>query len=120
MCEAMLYALPAMQPYHAPMPATTTSPLTRDRAMDLYFMEHRAKLIDLAAFLDRLDRSAPATASPSPTPDFRLEAFKRALAVVSDGRPDRARRILELFSDPTNEPIAKAPMKGALGAYQKS
>jgi hypothetical protein len=108
--------------YDGLMPATITTPLTRDRAMDLYFMEHRAKLIDLAAFLDRLDRSppSPTAASPSSAPDFRLEAFKQALGILSDGRSDRARRVLELFSDPTNEPIAKAPMKGALGAYQKS
>ena len=84
--------------------------------MDLYFMEHRAKLIDLAAFLDRLDRAA----SPTPSPDFRLAAFMQALGILSDGKSDRARRVLELFSDPTTEPIPKAPMKGALGAYQNT
>ena len=95
------------------MPATT-SPLTRDRAIDLYFMEHRAKLIDLAAFLDRLDRT------PAASSDFRLAAFMQGVGILSDGKSDRAKRVLELFSDPTTEPIAKAPMKGALGAYQKT
>jgi len=84
--------------------------------MDLYFMEHRAKLIDLAAFLDRIDR----TPAASSTPDFRLTAFMHGVGILSDGKSDRARRVLELFSDLTTEPIPKAPMKGALGAYQKS
>ena len=96
--------------------STPANFLTRDRAMDLYFMEHRAKLIDIAAFLDRIDRAASAGVSD----DFRLTAFRQALEIVSDGRPERSRRILELFSDPTTEPIARAPMKGALGAYARS
>ena len=30
---------------------------------------------------------------------------------------DRARRIQEIFSDPSLEPVDAAPMKGALGAH---
>jgi hypothetical protein len=90
-------------------------PLPVDRAatLDLYFAEHRAKLLDIAAFLDRLDR-ARATQEPD---DFRLVAFRGALAILGDGRPQRARRILEMLSDPTNDPIASAPAKGAAGAW---
>lgn|SRR5262245_8507764 len=91
------------------------SPLSRSQAIDLYFMEHRAKLIDIAAFLDRVDRAPEASGAKSE--DFRMRAFHDALNILSDGRPHRARRVLELFSDPTLEPIPKAPMKGALGAY---
>ena len=47
--------------------------MTRQKVLDLYFMEARAKLIDLAAFLDRVDR-APRDGR------FRIEAFRRALA----------------------------------------
>lgn len=91
-------------------------PLKRSQAIELYFMEHRAKLIDIAAFLDRLDRAADDLGGER---DFRIRAFHEALVLLSDGKPDRARRVLELFSDPTTEPIPKAPMKGALGAYRK-
>ncbi|MFI4859880.1 MAG: hypothetical protein ACIAXF_04265, partial [Phycisphaerales bacterium JB063] len=53
-----------------------TCPLPRDGVVDRYFMEHRAKLLDLAAFLDRLDRSeAPDDAGE----DFRVEAMQRAI-----------------------------------------
>ncbi len=90
-----------------------TCPAPRSRVVELYFLEHRAKLIDITSFLDRLERAADGNA---PT-DFRIEAFRRALAVLSDGGPDRARRVLELLSDHSPEPIESAAgMKGAFGA----
>jgi hypothetical protein len=46
-----------------------------------------------------------------------MRAFRAAVAIVGDGRPDRARRVLELLSDPSSEPVAKAGMKGATGAH---
>lgn len=89
-----------------------TCPAPRSRIIDLYFMEHRAKLIDIAAFLDRLDR-----ASNGGDEDFRVTAFRSALAVLTDGAPHRARRILELLSDHSTQPIDSAEgMKGAYGA----
>ena len=94
------------------MRTSATTTLKRSQAIDLYFMEHRAKLIDIAAFLDRLDR-----AEADMKADFRIDAFRAALKILQDDQPERARRVLELLSDPTSEPIAKAPMKGALGAY---
>ena len=94
-----------------------TCPMPREKVVDRYFMEHRAKLLDVAAFLDRLDRSeAPADADD----DFRVEALQRAIALLIDEKGERAKRVLELFSDPTETPIDKAPMKGADGAYNKS
>jgi len=86
-------------------------PMNRAQVVDAYFMEHRARLLDVAAFLDRVDRAGAGA------DDFRMEAFRRALAVLQDGKPERARRILELLSDPGTEPIAKAGMKGATGAH---
>ena len=35
-------------------------PMSRSAVIDAYFLEHRAKLIDLAAFLDRVDRERTA------------------------------------------------------------
>jgi hypothetical protein len=45
-----------------------------------------------------------------------MQAFRAALAILGDGKPERARRVLELLSDPGTEPIARAGMKGATGA----
>ena len=84
--------------------------MTRQQVLDLYFMENRAKLIDLAAFLDRVDRAAGDA-------DFRLDGFKEAMKHLSEDHPERARNVLISLSDPTVEPIDKAPGKGAVGAW---
>lgn len=99
-----------------------TCPLPRDGVVDRYFMEHRAKLLDVAAFLDRLDR-APGNETPGDSAsggeDFRVEAMQRAIKLLIDEKGERAKRILELFSDPTTDPIPAAPMKGATGACNR-
>ena len=75
--------------------------MTRQQLLDLYFMDARCKLIDLAAFLDRLDRGEGDA-------DFRLAALRQALGELSKGEPTRAKNVLLALSDPTTEPIAKA------------
>lgn len=91
-----------------------TCPLSRSEVIDTYFMEHRAKMIDIAAFLDRVDRAQP---GGEDSEDFRMKAFRECLHLLTDGRPHRARRVLDLLSDPTTEPIPKATTQGATGAY---
>jgi hypothetical protein len=86
------------------------TPLTRPQVLDLHFMDARCKLIELAAFLDRVDRGGGDA-------DFRLEAFRAALRHLADGEPRRAEAVLRALSDPTDEPVAKAPGKGAVGAW---
>ncbi len=95
------------------MPDSPGCPLTHPQVLELYFMEHRAKIIDIAAYLDRLDRAAGGADD-----DFRDRAFRRALDILVDGNGERARRILELLSDPTRElPQDAAGIQGATGAY---
>jgi hypothetical protein len=90
-----------------------TCPLTRSQITDRYFMEHRAKLIDIAAFLDRLDRAADGGADD----DFRVRAFRDAMAILQSDEPHRAKRVLDHFSDHSTDPIDSAKgMKGAHGA----
>jgi hypothetical protein len=83
-----------------------------DRAgvTDLYFAEARSKLIDLAAFLDRIERSEG-------TDDFRMKSLRAALRELSTPNPDKAKTILLLLSDPTKEPAAQAGEKSASGAW---
>ena len=84
--------------------------MTRNQALDLYFMEARAKLIDIAAFLDRVDRCEGGA-------DFRHTAFVNALKALSAGDAKRARNVLLSLSDPTKEPIPAATTKAACGAW---
>ena len=81
--------------------------------LDLQFIEVRHKLLDLAAFLDRIERHPGET-------DFRIEAMKQALPILISERPDRAKAILEALSDPTTEPIPKAVVQGATGAWDSA
>jgi hypothetical protein len=79
--------------------------------VDLGFMDSRSKLIDLAAFLDRVQRAGQED-------DFRVQALKNAMQLLSLNEPKRAREVLLSFSDPSTEPIAKATMQGAIGAFK--
>lgn len=82
---------------------------SKKELLDLQFIDARHKLIDLAAFLDRIDRHAGEE-------DYRYTALKCALPILWADRPDRARAILESFSDHTTEVSASAPFQGAFGA----
>jgi hypothetical protein len=88
--------------------------MTRDQLLDLYFIDARAKLVDVAALLDRVER----TGEPD---DYRVAALRRAVRELDAAKATtgsfRAERVLLTFTDPTTEPIAKAPMQGATGAY---
>jgi len=84
--------------------------MTRQQVLDLYFMEARAKLIDIAAFLDRVERAEGEA-------DFRFTAYKKALAELSRGNASRAHHVLLSLSDPTTEPIPAATTKAACGAW---
>ncbi len=85
--------------------------MTRRQVLDLYFVEARSKLVDVAAFLDRAQRADGAD-------DFRLRSFRAALGKLRGGGPDRARRVLESLSDPTVKPIEAAGDKSACGAWE--
>lgn len=71
------------------------TPLPAAKALDNFFFEARAKLLDLAAFLDRINRGRDAAATGG---DPRLEKIRRALEVLQDQSGGRAERIQQIFS----------------------
>lgn len=88
-----------------------TCPQPQREIINSYFLEHRAKLIDIAAYLDRIDRGYPTE------PDFRHKAFVRALEILLSEQPNRARRVLEIFSSTDPDiPQSAHGLKGASGA----
>ncbi len=87
--------------------------MTRQQLLDLYFLDARSKLIDLAAFLDRLDRGQGSN-------DFRLDALMKALGELRTNGSSRAERVLMALSDSTQDPIAAATTKAACGAWPGS
>jgi len=84
--------------------------MTRQQVLDLYFMDARSKLIDLAAFLDRVERAEGAE-------DFRMTALRKAMQELANAGANRAERVLLALSDPTTDPIPAATTKAACGAW---
>jgi hypothetical protein len=92
------------------------SPLSGVQLVDEYFIENRNRLIEVAAFLDRLDRTDATVARK----DFRVQALAGAIRVLGTDSPNRVRDIQVLMSDPRTEPLAALDRKGAVGAYDRS
>ncbi len=90
-----------------------TCPLSQQQLIDEYFMEVRAKILDVAAFLDRMDRSVERNAEE----DFRMVAMRQALQALCAGSPGHVYDIQMIFSDPTTEPLAQLDRKSAFGAF---
>ena len=68
-------------------------PLDAPEVLQREFLEIRARLLQVAASLDRLGRADGSVAD-----DPRLAKIHEALAILADGQPDRAERIQLLFS----------------------
>jgi hypothetical protein len=92
---------------------TVQSPLGVNELTDEYFIENRNRLLEIAAFLDRLDRADPSRAGR----DFRVRAFTEALGVLAATEPNYVSQIQMLLSDPTTEPLPALDRKSAIGAY---
>lgn len=88
-------------------------PLSAAEVLDLYFLENRARLLEIASFLDRLDRAGEAATARE---DCRYHAFIAGLRLVVD-KVDRTAAVQAAFSDPTTEPLASAKGLPAIGAW---
>ena len=76
-------------------------------------MDSRAKLIDIASFLDRLDRM-------DGTADFRHPAFMEALHEMQNPPEGKTRvqAVLESLSDHSKDPLESATIGFAYGAHK--
>ena len=86
---------------------------SKEDILDLYFIDARHRLIDVAAFLDRVVRHTG-------EPDYRVEAFYSAIEALvahsEKSEKSRAQAVLEAFSDHSETPLAKATIQSASGA----
>jgi hypothetical protein len=71
------------------------NPLPAAKALDAFFFEARAKILDLAAFLDRIERGDNAAEVAS---DPRLAKLRRALETLLDNSDRRAEHVQQIFS----------------------
>ena len=71
------------------MPKSMPAPAVLDRE----FFEVRAKILEIAASLDRLDRGEGAVGG-----DRRMDLIRKGLQILSSDRPNRAEEVQLLFS----------------------
>ncbi len=77
--------------------------------VDQSYIDARARVLDVAAFLDRVQRHGQ-------DGDFRVAALRQAIEVLLTPEIGRAERILLTLSDKSTEPIPVATTQGATGA----
>jgi hypothetical protein len=88
------------------------SPLSQQDLIDEYFMEQRARIMDVAAFLDRLDRAEEQNGND----DFRLVAMRKAMHELVGTEPGRVERVQMIFSDQNTDLLDELDRKAAYGA----
>ena len=69
-----------------------------DTILEESFLEVRAKLLEVAATLDRIDRSADADAPLSDQIRPRRDKLDEAIRILLSEGPDRAERLQKIFS----------------------
>ena len=94
---------------------SATCPLSQQRLVDGYFMEHRNQILEVAAFLDRMDRSTEQDAAS----DFRIVALRRSLLELCSREPGRVERIQMILSDTTVDLRARRDRQAAYGAAEQ-
>lgn len=72
-------------------------PMSARQVLDRHFLEARAKLLDIAAILDRIDRASDRQQIEG---DERRRQLDEALAYLRCGKTGRAEWIQHLFSRP--------------------
>lgn len=82
---------------------------TRKELLDMQFIDARSRVIDLAAFLDRIDRHPGGD-------DPRLTALRNVLPLLLSDGPGRAKAVLEALSDTSITLPESATVQGATGA----
>lgn len=68
------------------------TPLPAARALDQFFLEARARLLDVAAILDRVDRGDGTANDP------RMARIHQAIDALQEPEAGRAARIQQIFS----------------------
>ncbi len=89
-------------------------PLSQQALIDEFFIEHRVHVLEIAAFLDRMDRATNRNAEG----EFRYMAFKRAVAELVTTDPGRVERVQMILSDRDVRLLEERDQQSAWGAPQ--
>ena len=72
------------------------APKSSPELLDMFFLDSRCALLEIAAALDRIERAEGADEAFK---DIRLRRLLRALRLVQNGKGNRVEQCLILFSD---------------------
>ena len=98
--------------------STLKSPLAAQEILESSFLENRARILEIAAFLDRIERADDAALVKN---DYRYQAVLGAVGCLLNQTGNRVGAILANLSDLTTEPIPSASgMKSAVGAWKEA
>ena len=75
--------------------AAVGSPMSAQQVLDREFLEIRARILKIAASLDRIERSAEPPADPA-----RMALIRAGLELLLKDSPERAKNVQLLFSLP--------------------
>lgn len=90
-------------------------PLTQREIIDTYFMENRSRILDVAAFLDRLERARVKDAED----DFRFRALREAMQALVGDSATRTKDIQMILSDPKTDLLDERDQQSADGAARE-
>ncbi len=91
------------------------SPMNAKEILELYFIENRARILDIASFLDRIDRYEGTEEAKA---DFRYKAFLEAMKLILGKEGERTKALQMIFSDHSTEPLENAAGLKAFGAWE--
>ena len=94
----------------------TTCKLSQQQLVDEYFLEYRARILDLAAYLDRLDRACEKDADD----EFRYTALLRSLRILSSEEPAKTKRVQMVLSDQDVSLLEDRDQQSAFGASSRT
>lgn len=87
--------------------------MNKDEILNEYYLDARTNLLDLAAFIDRLERA------DGTSDDYRIASLTACIHILNDLSRDKTRRILECLSDPSSLPVESSSGKAATGAWSE-
>lgn len=91
------------------------SQMSAKEILETYFLDNRARLLEIASFIDRIDRYRD---SETAKDDFRYKSFVKALKIIIDTKEERTKNVQLLFSDLSAEPIESVVDPKAYGAWE--
>lgn len=88
-------------------------PLGGKAMVDTYFIENRTRILDLASFLDRLERASDGPVAD----DYRVTALREAIGRLAEGGPGCVYDVQLIFSDPRTTLLPTLDQQSANGAF---